>query len=85
MIRPPNKWNYISIDLEIDGIVVDTRITSQFTFEKTYNRLLREGQTQMLPWSIFISRHYFKKPTVIDYRDRDSKGRFIKTQPIESL
>lgn len=82
MVKPPKKWAYIIIELEIDSVVVESKVATQVTFEKTYNNLLYEGQTQRLPWAIFISLFYYKKPTVIDYRDRDKNGRYIKTQPI---
>lgn len=82
MVTPPKKWTYILIVLEIDDVVVESKVATRVTFSKTYNNLLYEGQTQRLPWAIFISLYYYKKPTVIDYRDRDNNGRYIKTQPI---
>lgn len=87
MIKPPKKWVYIEIELEIDGVVVDSKVSTQFTFDKNYNRLLREAQTQTLPWSIFILRFYYRQPTparFISYRDRDKNGRFIKNDTSES-
>lgn len=84
MVKPPKKWTYILIELEIDGVVVESKVATQVTFEKTYKNILYEGQTQRLPWAIFISQFYYKNPTAIDYRERDKNGRYLKTQNIEN-
>lgn len=81
MVKPPNKWKHIDVVLEIDGKVIDTKVTSHVTFKSIYTRLLREGQTQRLPWALFISRSNYKKPRVINSgwgQDRDRNGKFTK-------
>jgi hypothetical protein len=85
MAKPPKKWQYILIELEIDERVIDTRIASQSTFDYMYNYLLRSGQTQSLPWTLFISKYNHVKPRVINSgicQDRDRHGRFIKIETI---
>lgn len=85
MIKPPRKWTYIFIELEIDGVVIESNTATQVTFEKIYNKLLYEGQTQRLPWAIFISKSYYRKPRIINSginQDRDSNGIFIKPQTL---
>lgn len=84
MVKPPRTWEYILIELEIDGKVIDSRIASRFLFNSLYNSLLTEAQTQTLPWAIFISKFYYTKPKVFDGRDRDENGRYIKTKNIEN-
>lgn len=87
MVTPPKKWEYILIELEIDGKVIDSRIASHSTFEGFYKHLLRIGQLQTLPWALFISKSNYLKPRVyLDNRWqlRNKNGRFIKaeTKPI---
>ena len=82
MVVPPKKWLYIDIVLEIDGKETSKQIASQKTFQDIYKRILYEGQTQRLPWAIFISKSYYIKPRIINsgfWQDRDTNGRFIKT------
>jgi len=83
-VKPPHKWKFINIDLEIDETVVKQAVSAHCTFNSTYKALLREAQNQRLPWAIFISRstyknHWVKNP---DYYDRDRYGRFIKTKTL---
>jgi hypothetical protein len=85
MVTPPKKWLYIDIVLEIDGVEVNKRIASQVTFQDVYKRILYEGQTQRLPWAIFISKSSYIKPRIINSgfcQDRDRYGRFIKTNAL---
>jgi len=85
MATPPKKWLYIDVVLEIDEKVVSKQIASHMTFQDIYNRILREGQTQRLPWAIFISKSNYKKPGIINsgfWQDRDKDGKFIKIKPI---
>lgn len=85
MVRPPKKWEYTDVVLEIDGVEVTKQIASKVTFKDIYKRILYEGQMQRLPWAIFISRSNYRKPRVINSginQDRDRNGRFIKTKPI---
>lgn len=74
---------YIDVVLEIDGKEITKQIASHTTFQDIFKRLQREGQTQRLPWAIFISKSNYLKPRVINsgfWQDRDRNGRFIKTQ-----
>lgn len=83
MIKPPLKWAYTLIELEIDGKVIDNRIAPLAHFDRMYNDLLRQGQTQRLPWAIFISKSNYQKPRKYYnnyWQKRDNKGRFLKTQ-----
>lgn len=83
MVKPPRKWEYIKIELEIDGKVIDVRIASQSTFDRMYHDLLRQGQTQRLPWDTFISKANYIKPRKYlnnSWQKRDAFGKFIKTQ-----
>jgi hypothetical protein len=88
MVKPPKKWQYILIECEIDGVIVDSIVATQFTFDKNYSILLREAQTQTLPGGIFILRFYYQMPVAAHstiYRDRDKNGRFIKNDAPESI
>lgn len=82
MAIPPKKWAYVDIVLEIDGREVSKQIASHVTFQDIYKRTLYEGQTQRLPWAIFISKSTYIKPKVNSgfWQDRDRRGRFIKTK-----
>lgn len=87
MITPPKKWQYILIELEIDGKVIDSRIASHLTFDGFYKHLRRIGQLQTLPWGVYVSKSNYLKPrTYLDNRwqERDKQGRFLKkdTKPI---
>lgn len=83
MVKPPKSWIYIEIQLEIDGVVVESKVATQFTFDKIYAPILYEGQTQQLPWAIFILKFYYQRPKVIGaWRDRDRSGKFIKSKPL---
>lgn len=63
MIKPPpSSWEYILIELEIDGRMVDSRIASHGTYNKYVSFLINEGQTQRLPWSVIISRSTHNMP-----------------------
>lgn len=81
MVTPPKKWIYIEVVLEIDEKEVTKQIASQKSFQDILKRLQREGQTQRLPWAIFISKSNYIKPRVINsgfWQDRDRNGRFVK-------
>jgi hypothetical protein len=54
MVKPPKSWIYIEIILEIDGVVVESKVATQVTFDKTCANVLYEAQTQRLPWAIYI-------------------------------
>ncbi len=85
MIKIPSGWEYILIDLEIDEKIVDSRIASRGTFYLFYKILLKEGQTQRLPWAIFIKKAKYKKgiPQINNtWQPRDRKGKFIKIENI---
>lgn len=82
MVTPPKKWIYIEVVLEIDEKEVTKQIASHTTFQDIFKRLQREGQTQRLPWAIFISKSNYLKPRVIPdvrWQKRDSNGKFLKT------
>lgn len=74
---PPKKWKFILIELEIDEVAVASSIASHLTFNHIYDSLLYEGQTQRLPWAIFISRSSYKDSRKIsgDFFDHDENGR----------
>lgn len=83
-VKPPRKWKFINIELEIDGSIVEQVVAAHYTFDSMYKSLRRKGQNQRLPWAIFISRstyknHWVKNP---DYYNRDRYGRFIKTKTL---
>jgi len=83
MVKPPKKWIYIEIQLEIDGCVVESKVATQTTFDKIYASVLYEAQTQRLPWVIYLLKFYYQRPkTITIWRDRDNSGRFIKTKLI---
>ena len=72
MIKPPPKsWEYILIELEIDEKAVDSRIASQGTYKKFISYLIKEGQTQTLPWAVVISQYKKHKANL-----------FLVTKPI---
>lgn len=79
MIKPPPKnWEYIKIDLEIDGEVVDSKIASHSTYERMLTFLIAVGEAQSFPWSVFISKQEFrlnKKHRIIDIM-----GKFLHHQ-----
>jgi len=88
MVKPPTKWKYITIELEIDGVIVSYKVASHVTFDKMYQNILYEGQTQRLPWAIFILRSYYRKPRIINsgfWQDRDRNGRFMKVKYSEKI
>lgn len=81
MVKPPSRWKFICIELEIDGRVIESVTASKYTFDSLYISLLRDGQTQRLPWAIFISMSSYQKHREVDVNDRyhrDKKGRFAK-------
>lgn len=85
MVTPPRKWQYIDIVLEIDGKEITKQIASHVTFQDIYKRILYEGQTQRLPWAIFISKSDYRKPRIINsgfWQDRDRHGKFIKQETL---
>lgn len=84
-VKAPRKWKFILIELEIDGKVVSNVIATQYKFQSAYNPILREGQTQRLPWAIYISKTTYYKAIESKsefFQDRGKNGRFIKIKPI---
>lgn len=53
MIYRNNGQSYI-IELEIDGVVTDTKSVTTATAKATYHILLGIARSQKRPWAIFI-------------------------------
>lgn len=82
MVKPPSKWKFICIELEIDGKVVESVTAAKCTFEIMYKALLRDGQNQRLPWALFISKSIYQKHREVNIEDRyhrDKNGKFAKS------
>jgi hypothetical protein len=56
-----HKWSYLRIELEINGIVTDTRFIQSKEYEKTFEFFKSLGENQRYEWAIFVKRHIGKK------------------------
>jgi hypothetical protein len=56
-----HKWSYLRIELEIAGIVTDTRFIQSKDYEKTLEYFRSLGKTQREEWFIYVKRHIGKK------------------------
>lgn len=76
MIKPPPvNWEYVLIELEIDGNVVDSRIANHGTYERMLTFLIAVGEAQSFPWAVFISKQEFKLNK--KHRLIDMMGKFL--------
>lgn len=56
-----HKWSYIRIELEINGVVTDTRFIQSIYYEKTLEYFRTLGKNQPFEWAIYVKRHIGKK------------------------
>jgi hypothetical protein len=56
-----HKWSYLRIELEINGIVTDTRFIQSKNYESTLAYFRSLGRSQRYEWAIFVKRHIGKK------------------------
>lgn len=54
-------WPYIRIELEILGVVTDTRFVQNKDYQRILNLFIAYGKTQPLEWAVFVKRHIGKK------------------------
>lgn len=55
------KWAYSRVELEIMGVVVDTRHVQAKDCEKTIDFFVTVGKCQPYEWAVFVKRHIGKK------------------------
>lgn len=54
-------WEYIKIELEINGIVTDTRYIRNKDYDRMLDFFRVLGKSQPYEWSIHVKRHIAKK------------------------
>jgi hypothetical protein len=57
MAKLPN-WGRFLLELEINGVVVTSRISCYSMFDKYKQDLQKLGEAQDYPWFIFLSKTY---------------------------
>jgi hypothetical protein len=56
-----SKWAYVRIELEIMGVVVDTRHVQGKDHERVLEFFKAVGKCQPYEWAVFVKRHIGKK------------------------
>lgn len=56
-----SKWAYARVELEIMGVVVETRHVKGSDCQKTIDFLSAAGACQRYEWAVFVKRHIGKK------------------------
>lgn len=56
-----HKWSYLRIELEINGVVTETRFIQSKYYEETLAFFRSLGKNQPLEWAIYVKRHIGKK------------------------
>lgn len=56
-----HKWSYLRIELEINGIVTETRFIQSKYCEATLAFFRSLGKNQPWEWAIYVKRHIGKK------------------------
>lgn len=77
-----HKWSYLRIELEINGIVTETRFIQSKYYESTlaFFRLL--GKNQPFEWAIYVKRHIGKKSLYQRERRRKKEREHYKLNNI---
>jgi len=76
-----HKWSYLKIELEIDGIITDTRYIQSKEYESTFDYFKALGKNQRCEWAIFVKRHIGKKSQYQRKRRREiERERYSKNK-----
>ncbi len=67
-------WNYIKIELEILGKVVDARFVPGYQYDNILAKFKRQGKAQPYEWAIYIKKHITIKNEYERKVQRDSEN-----------
>lgn len=54
-------WPYVRIELEICGIVAESRYVQNKDYQRILNLFIAYGKTQPYDWAVFVKRHICNK------------------------